>query len=358
MQNVTLILENGCKFQGKSFGYEKSVTGEVVFNSAMTGYPEALTDPAFAGQIVVITYPLVGNYGVPPLTENIDGIPLHTESERIQPVAVIVSDYSEAYSHWNAKESLSDWLKREQIPAITGIDTREITKTLRENGVMSGKIVFEGQNEELETLPYETTNYADKVSCKEIIRYNEGATKKVVAVDCGIKHNILRSMVRRGVEVIRVPWDYDFNTLDFDGLLIGSGPGNPDTCAITIEHVAKFLQNEKVRPCLGIGMGNLLLAKAAGANTYKLKYGHRTHNQPVRLVGTEKCLITTQTHGYAIDERSLPKGWNPWFVNLNDGSNEGIRHEKHPWFAVQFQPESCNNPVASDTIYDEFVTLL
>lgn len=358
MRNVTLILENGLKFQGESFGFEKSVAGEVVFNSAMTGYPEALTDPAFAGQIMVITYPLVGNYGVPPLDEQMEGLPAFTESDHIQPVAVIVSDYSDAYSHWNAKETLAEWLKREQIPAITGVDTREITKLLRENGVMCGKIVFEGIGEEPTVAQYDTTNLAEQVSCKEVVRYNEGAPKKIVAIDCGIKNNTLRSMVRRNVEVIRVPWNYDFNTLEFDGLLIGSGPGNPDTCEATIKNIANYLNDGKHRPCLGVGMGNLLLAKAAGAKTYKLKYGHRTHNQPVRLVGTEKCFITTQTHGYAVDEKTLPADWTPWFVNLNDGSNEGIRHLKHPWFAVQFQPEACNAPVANDPVFDEFVSLL
>lgn len=359
MRNVTLVLEDGSKFHGKSFGYEKPVQGEVVFNSAMTGYPEALTDPVFAGQIMVMTYPQVGNYGVPSLDEKTDGLANFTESDRIQPACLIVSDYSETYCHWNAKESLGEWLVREQVPAITGIDTREITKTLRENGVMRGRIVFEGLAEETEAAPvYDEVNYAAQVCCKEVIRYNEGAPKKVVVVDCGIKNNTLRSLIRRGVEVIRVPWDYDFNTLEFDGLLLGSGPGNPDTCEATVANIIRFLQNDKMRPCLGIGMGNLLLAKAAGAKTYKLKYGHRTHNQPVRKVGTNTCFITTQTHGYAVDAATLPEEWTTSYVNMNDGTNEGIRHIHKPWAAVQFQPEACHNPVAADPIFDEFVTLL
>lgn len=358
MRNVTLILENGLKFQGKSFGYEKPVAGEVVFNSAMIGYPEALTDPTFSGQIMVMTYPIVGNYGVPPCDASTNGLADFFESNKIQPKAVIVSDYSEAYSHWNAKESLGEWLHREQIPAITGIDTRELTKTLRENGVMKGRLVFDEAAEAVIAEDYETTNYAAGVSCTEILKYNEGGKKKVVVVDCGVKFNLLRSLIRRGVEVVRVPWNYDFNQLEFDGLFISSGPGNPNTCEETIAHIRQFMQTGTQRPCMGVGMGNLLLAKAAGAKTFKLKYGHRTHNQPVRMVGTEKCFITTQTHGYAVDATTLPADWKELFVNMNDGTNEGIRHNEHPWFAVQFQPESCNNPVVNDPLLDEFVSLL
>lgn len=358
MRNVTLVLDNGFKIQGKSFGYEKSVMGEVVFYSAMTGYPEALTDPAFAGQIMVMTYPLVGNYGIPPLEQRTNGLADFFESDHIQPSAIIVSDYSEAYCHWNAKENLGEWLKREKVPAITGVDTRELTKILRENGVMSGKLIFEGQPLEEEATAYGEQNLAAAVSCKEVIRYNEGASKKVVLVDCGVKNNIIRSLIRRDIEVVRVPWDYDFNQLEFDGLFLSSGPGNPDTCGVTIEHIKTFLKSEQVKPCMGVGMGNLLLAKAAGAQTYKLKYGHRTHNQPVRLVGSESCFITTQTHGYAVDAATLPTDWHQLFVNMNDDTNEGIRHNNKPWFAVQFQPESCHAPVMSDPLYDEYKSLL
>lgn len=358
MRNVTLVLENGLKFQGKSFGFESPVTGEVVFNSAMTGYPEALTDPTFKGQIMVMTYPIIGNYGVPPIEEEVDGIAYFTESNKIQPAAVIMSDYSEAYSHWNAKESLGDWLKREKVTAITGVDTRELTKALRENGVMMGKVVFNNDDEIEIDYHYDTINYVQEVSCQEILHYNSGAEKKVVMVDCGAKNNTIRSLVRRGVEIIRVPWNFNFNEMEFDGLFISSGPGNPTNCKETIENIKQFLASENIRPCMGVGMGNLLLAEAAGAKTYKLKYGHRTHNQPVRLVGSNKCFITTQTHGYAVDANSLPNDWQQLFVNMNDGSNEGIRHNKNPWFAVQFQPEPCNNPVANDALLDEFITLL
>ena len=205
MKKVTLVLEDGTKFYGKSFGYEQPVAGEVVFNTAMMGYPESLTDPSYAGQMMTLTYPLVGNYGVPPFTVEPDGIATFMESDRIHASAIIVADYSEEYSHWNAKESLAEWLKREKVPGITGIDTRQLTKVLREHGVMMGKILFDDQPDNIPQADYEGVNFVDKVSCKEIIRYNEGAGKKVVLVDCGVKNNIIRCLVNRGVEVIRVP---------------------------------------------------------------------------------------------------------------------------------------------------------
>jgi carbamoyl-phosphate synthase small subunit len=199
----------------------------------------------------------------------------------------------------------------------------------------------------------------DKVSCKEIIRYNEGGgRKKVVLVDCGVKHNIIRCLLRRGVEVIRVPWDYDFNTLEFDGLFLANGPGDPDTCEAAVANIRKFFASPSVRPCMGICMGNQLLSKAAGARIYKLKYGHRSHNQPVRMVGTTRCFITSQNHGYAVDAETLGADWEPLFVNMNDGSNEGIRHKVNPWFSAQFHPEACSGPVDTEFMFDDFVNLL
>ena len=209
MRNVTLVLSDGTTFKGKSFGYDKPVAGEVVFNTAMMGYPESLTDPSYAGQLMTLTYPLVGNYGVPPFTFAPNGLPNFMESDKIYASAIIVADYSEQYSHWNAKESLADWLKREHVPGITGIDTRELTKVLREHGVMMGKIIFDDEPENIPTAEYAGVNFVDKVSCKEIIRYNEGADKKVVLVDCGVKANIIRCLINRGCEVVRVPWNYD-----------------------------------------------------------------------------------------------------------------------------------------------------
>ncbi len=366
MREARLILDDGSQFIGRSFGYDANTVGEVVFNTAMTGYPESLTDPSYAGQILVTTFPLIGNYGVPDAGMGNDGLPLFMESEQIYPKALVVADYSQAYSHWNAAESLESWLKREKIPAITGIDTRRLTKVLRESGVMMGKIVIDGINntEDTDSIDYGSVNWVEKVSCKEVITYQPSpnthhqAPKRVVLVDCGVKANIIRCLVRRGVEVIRVPWDYDFNQLDFDGLFLSNGPGDPEQCGKTVEHIRKFLANEMVRPCMGICLGNQLLARAAGANTYKLKYGHRSHNQPVRKIGTTQCFITSQNHGYAVDDATLPSGWTPLFVNMNDGSNEGIRHQMKPWFSAQFHPEACSGPVDTEFLFDEFVSLV
>ena len=396
-REARLILEDGSMFCGWSFGADSETTGEVVFNTAMTGYPESLTDPSYAGQILVTTFPLIGNYGVPDTGG--EPLPKFMESERIHVKGLVVADYSEKYSHWNAKESLAEWLKREKIPAITGIDTRRLTKVLREHGVMMGRIEPTPspsraggvsryiQSSRVINLPsctggagggfdYGSLNWVEQVSCKEIIRYNEGAGKRVVLVDCGVKANIIRCLVKRGVEVVRVPWDYDFNQLEFDGLFLANGPGDPEQCTKTIEHIRQFLATEmskanhslpsqggagggsSVRPCMGICLGNQLLARAAGAKTYKLKYGHRSHNQPVQLVGTNKCFITSQNHGYAVDGTTLPADWEPLFVNMNDGSNEGIRHKTCPWFSAQFHPEACSGPTDTEWMFDEFIGYL
>lgn len=356
---MTLILDDGTRFPGYSFGYEQGAAGEVVFNTAMTGYPESLTDPSYAGQLLALTYPLIGNYGVPPFTFRPDSLATFMESDRIYVSALIVSDYSTSYSHWNAHESLAEWLKREQVTGITGVDTRMLTKVLREHGVMMGKIVFDNNFDDVPQADYEGVNFVDKVSCKEIIHYNEGkGHKKVVLVDCGVKHNIIRCLLQRGVEVIRVPWDYDFNVLAFDGLFLTNGPGDPDTCEAAVANIRKFLASSSIRPCMGICMGNQLLGKAAGAKIYKLKYGHRSHNQPVRMMGENRCFITSQNHGYAVDAETLEDDWIPLFVNMNDGSNEGIRHKSCPWFSVQFHPEASSGPTDTEFMFDNFVKLL
>ena len=357
MKNVTLVLEDGTKFHGKSFGYDQPVAGEVVFNTAMMGYPESLTDPSYAGQLMTLTYPLVGNYGVPPFTVEPNGIATFMESDKIYPSAIIVADYSEQYSHWNANESLADWLKREHVPGITGIDTRQLTKVLREHGVMMGQILFDDEPDNIPTADYEGINFVDKVSCKEIIRYNEGAGKKVVLVDCGVKNNIIRCLIKRGVEVIRVPWNYDYTDMAFDGLFLANGPGDPDVCEDAVNIIRKQMSQSR-KPICGICMGNQLLAKAGGATIYKLKYGHRSHNQPVREVGTDRCYITSQNHGYAVDAKTLGADWRELFVNMNDGSNEGVCHQTNPWFSSQFHPEACAGPVDTEFMFDKFVATL
>lgn len=352
-KKASLILDDGTVFVGKSFGYEKPVAGEVVFNTAMTGYPESLTDPSYSGQILVTTYPLIGNYGVP-RREEVNGLSRFYESEKIHVEALVVSDYSFEYSHWNADKSLSDWLKEEKVAGIYDIDTRELTKRLREHGSMKGKIVIDG-GEDIDFVDPNLSNLVAKVSCKEVIRYGNGQ-KKVVLVDCGVKHNIIRCLLKRDVTVIRVPWDYDFNTLDYDGLFISNGPGNPDMCGITVEHIRQAMNGTK--PIFGICMGNQLLSKAGGARTYKLKYGHRSHNQPVRQVGTNRCFITSQNHGFAVDNSTLGADWEPLFINMNDGTNEGIRHKSKPYFSAQFHPEAASGPTDTEFLFDEFVKLL
>ena len=370
-REARLILDNGTVFCGWSFGADVDTVGEVVFNTAMMGYPESLTDPSYAGQILVTTFPLIGNYGVP----ETGGQPLPTfmESDKIHVKGLVVADYSQEYSHWNAKESLSSWLRREGIPAISGIDTRRLTKLLREHGVMRGRISLtpdpspKGEGSDNLDEDYGSINWVEKVSCKEVITYKPDnfqlstfnfQLKKVVLVDCGVKANIIRCLLNRGVEVIRVPWDYDFNQLEFDGLFLANGPGDPEQCSKTVEHIRQFLSNKEVKPLMGICLGNQLLARAAGAKTYKLKYGHRSHNQPVQRVGSTQCFITSQNHGYAVDANTLPADWEPLFVNMNDGSNEGIRHKTNPWFSAQFHPEACSGPTDTEWMFDEFVACL
>ena len=348
-----LILEDGATFQGFSFGSPVSVSGEVVFNTAMTGYPENLTDPSYSGQILVPTYPLIGNYGVKPMIMD-GGLPLFFESDKIHIKALVISDYSFEYSHWNAVKSLDEWLKEYNIPGIYGVDTRQVTKIIREQGVMLGKLVVEGCDVPEEFDDPNKRNLVAEVSCKAVKTYGNGDIK-IVLVDCGCKYNIIRCLVARGATVIRVPWDYDFTKLDYDGVMLGNGPGDPEMCGATVSNIRKAVETGK--PIFGICLGNQLLSLAAGATTYKLKYGHRSHNQPALEVGTSRAVITSQNHGYAVDTASLNKDWEPYFVNLNDGTNEGIRHKSKPFFSVQFHPEATSGPNDTECLFDKFIAL-
>lgn len=354
-RKAVLKFSNGKSFEGWSFGAEAPCDGEVVFSTAMVGYPESLTDPSYSGQILCVTYPLIGNYGVP--DEGVDkwGVSKNFESEKIWVRGLVISEYSYKYSHWDAVRSLDSWMKEQGIPGIWGVDTRAITQMLRDNGSMLGMIVPQGVEKDFPVEDPNLENQIELVSCKEVKTYGEG-DKTVVLVDCGVKHNILRCFIGRGVRIIRVPWDYDFTTLDYDGLFISNGPGNPEFCEKTVGHIRKALEGDK--PIFGICMGNQLLARAAGASTYKLKYGHRSHNQPVRQVGTNRCFITSQNHGFAVDGSTLPDDWEPLFVNMNDNTNEGIRHRTKPFFSAQFHPEACGGPLDTDFIFDDFVKLL
>ncbi|MBN1462988.1 MAG: carbamoyl-phosphate synthase (glutamine-hydrolyzing) large subunit [Paludibacteraceae bacterium] len=346
---IKLVLENGTVFEGMSFGYEKSTAGEIVFNTAMVGYPESLTDPSYAGQILTVTFPLVGNYGVPEDKKE-NNLSTFYESEIIHVKGLIISDYSFEYSHWNAQKSLSEWLKEHKIPAIFGVDTREITKIIRETGAMKAKIEF--SEDPIDFVDTSKVNWVAEVSCKEVQHYGNGK-HKIILVDCGTKHNIIRCLLKRDVTVIRVPWDYDFNQLEFDGLFISNGPGDPSLCDVTIKNIQKTMQTDK--PIFGICMGNQLLCCAGGASTYKLKYGHRSHNQPVQMVGTNRCFITSQNHGYAVDNNTLTKDWEPLFINLNDNTNEGIRHKTKPYFSAQFHPEAASGPTDTEFLFDDFI---
>lgn len=358
MTKATLLLQDGSTFSGFSFGAHTETSGEVVFNTGMMGYPESLTDPSYAGQILVSTFPLQGNYGIPSYARDKSGLLKHFESARIRPRAFIVSENCTEPSHWTSTRTLSDWLASEDIPGIYGIDTRALTQKLREHGVMLGRITLGNKKPRRDKIENPNKlNLVAEVSTDKVQIYGRGARKKkVLFVDCGGKYNIIRSFLNRGVSVIRVPWDHDFTDTDYDGLFISNGPGDPKMADKTVKNLRKALKDSK--PILGICLGNQLLARAAGAKTYKLKYGHRSQNQPCVEVGTKRCYITSQNHGYAVDEKTLPRDWKPWFRNANDDTNEGIIHKKKPFMAVQFHPEATPGPEDSEWIFDEFIKKL
>jgi carbamoyl-phosphate synthase small subunit len=347
-----LELEDGSVFHGYSFGSQRSIAGEVVFNTGMVGYPESLTDPSYHGQILVLTYPLIGNYGVPS-SVMVDGLDQNFESDRIQIKGLIVSEYSFDYSHWNASKSLAEWLMEHNVPALYGIDTRMLTKRLRDEGTMLGRIVFFA--EEQNFFDPNKINLVEQVSIARPMDYGSG-DRTVILIDCGCKNHIIRCLMQRNIKVRRVPWNYDFTSEEFDGVFISNGPGDPKMCSETIEIVRKVMDMGK--PVMGICLGNQILALAAGADTYKLKFGHRSQNQPCVEAGTKRCYITSQNHGFAVDGRTLALGWEPWFVNANDGTNEGIRHTTKPFMSVQFHPEAMPGPVDTGILFDDFRRML
>lgn len=356
MFKLKLVLEDGTEMIGNSFGKLKETSGEVVFSTGMMGYPQSLTDPSYKDQILVLTYPLQGNYGVPEMKKN-KGVIENLESSKIHVSGLIVSEYSETFSHWTADKSLGQWLDEQEVPAITGIDTRMLTKKLREKGSMKGRIVAVNNDKKEAFDDPNDRNLVAEVSCKEPITYSAGK-KMVVLVDCGAKENIVCSLLKRDITVVKVPWDYDFfedkELKKFNGLLFSNGPGDPKRVKKTIELMEYALEHQK-KPILGICLGTQVMALAAGARTFKMKYGNRSFNQPVMDLKTKKCYITSQNHGYAIRPRSLPKDFDIWFKNLNDNSVEGIIHKKKPFYSVQFHPEATPGPEDTGWIFDKFV---
>lgn len=343
--NGRLSLKYGPTLEGRSFGYQGAIAGEVVFATGMTGYPEAFTDPSFAGQILVMTYPLIGNYGVPDKR--------YWESDRLHIAGLIVSTYNETPSHYASQQTLSEWLVRGKVPALEVKDTRLLTKLIREQGTMLGKIEHLQSRTSFEDPNLK--NLVARVSQKNVT-YEGRGTKTIVQIDCGTKRNITQCFVKRGVRVITIPWNMNPLSLHerFDGVLISNGPGDPMMATETVKTVATLIQ--KRVPMLGICLGNQILALAAGGRTKKMKFGHRGQNQPCVLVGTTKCYLTTQNHGFMVSK--LPLGFKEWFRNSNDQSNEGIIHTKLPIMSVQFHPEANPGPVDTEWIFDFFISKL
>ncbi len=356
-----LALDDGTQLHGHGFGAVKPVRGEIVFNTAMAGYVEALTDPSYRGQILVLTYPLVGNYGVPPPRRR-GSLDVPYESDRIQVQALVVQNYVDAYSHHEASRSLHEWLLAEGVPGLTGIDTRALTRRLREHGTIQAGVYPASINERDVLAQSGAVDMREEVfhlvAPREPLHY-AGGILSILLIDVGAKDNIVRSLLARGASVVRAPWHADLAALAAraDGILIGNGPGDPKDLAPLVAQVRMLLENYR-KPIFGVCLGNQILALAAGADTHKLPYGHRGVNQPVQDLLTRRCYVTSQNHGYAVVDQTLPEGWEPWFVNVNDGTNEGIRSLQRPHFSVQFHPEASPGPGDTGFLFDEFMRLV
>lgn len=358
---MKLVLDDGTEFDGVSFGARTPVEGEVVFTTAMSGYVEALTDPSFRGQILVLTYPLAGNYGVPAPRRpgTLDG---PFESDRIQVQGLVVQHAIRHPSHHASTRTLGEWLNSEGVPGVSGIDTRTLTRRLRERGTMRGWLLPEDAPPDVERGAARRVDMRRDlfrmVAPQTTTRIGGGDGPRILLVDAGVKDNLIRSLLSRGARVIRAPWHADLAALaeEADGILLGNGPGDPKDLQELVQQVQGLLERPSL-PIFGICLGNQILGLAAGGDTFKLPYGHRGVNQPVQEIGTRRCFVTSQNHGYAVREDSLPRDWEPWFVNLNDGTNEGIRARFKPVFSVQFHPDATPGPRDTAFLFDEFLRL-
>ena len=359
-----LMLEDGTVFDGIGFGYPSGIAGEVVFNTGMVGYTETLTDPSYRGQILCLTYPLVGNYGVPSYDIKDEyGLPKFFESDKIQVKGLIIHDLSDIASHWSCIKTLDQWLYEEKVPGIYNIDTRELTKKLREHGVMMGAIVVSENaiNESLlkkmlASARYEGLNFMPEVSTNGPQEYGDKSKDCVVVLDTGVKYSIIRNIMRTGYRVVRLPWHVTYEqTMSYNpkGVVISNGPGDPKVCTSTIKTASKLIDTST--PTLGICLGNQILALAGGANTYKLRFGHRGQNKPCVNMRNNQVYVTSQNHGYGIDPKSLAKtGFKVWFSNADDNTVEGFEHKSKPIIAVQFHPEASPGPYDCMFVFDRF----